>query len=225
MFLGKKGVLPTLVLVFTLISMGAALFYSSGAIENQKGEVGTLVWDLLNAENKLKNDMIYDGQFLKQSMNNLVIDFADGGLDSTWEDSSSYPSLDEIKEKFELYLNNRLNGEYEVNFVFDSGLTILKLKNIKEYGYDSTNYNISSVGGEEFEFEVLYDFSLLSDSVENLRDVVSSCGDDTSCWGVEASFYWEEDNNLFKVEVPSGIITDAFGEEGVIILGATVDFS
>ena len=65
----------------------------------------------------------------------------------------------------------------------------------------------------------------MSDSVENFKDIVSLCGNDTSCWNNEATFYWEEHNNLFKVEIPSGIITDAFGEEEVVVLSATVDFS
>ena len=223
MFLGRKGILPTLVLVFTLIAIGSALFYSSEAVDNQKGEIGEVVLDLLDLENRLNNEAIYDKAYLKQSINGVVIEFAENGLNHNWNEE--YPSLDKIKENFALHLNNKLKREYDIGFVFNSGITKLQMKGIKGYNYSTENYNIDTVNGRDFEFEFDYEFSLLSDSVEDLKDVVTLCRKDTACWNREATFYWEEDNNLFKVEVPSGVITDAFGEKGVIILDATVDFS
>ncbi len=223
MFLGKKGILPTLVLIFTLIAIGSALFYSSEAENNQKGEVGEIVWDLLNAENELKSEIIYDKAFLQQNMKNFLVDFADNGLGHTW--NGEYPSLDEIKDNFALYLNGKLKREYDIGYVFDADKTKLQMKGVGMYNHSTQNYNISLVSDREFEFEFDYQFSLLSDSVETLKDVALTCEEDVSCWESVATFYWEENNNLFKVEVPSGVITDAFGEEGVIVLSATVDFS
>lgn len=207
MFLGKKGILPTLILVFTLISFGAALFYSNEAIENQKGEIGVVVQDLLDLENEHKNDVIYDKKDLDQSINDFTNDFIKTDLNSDWSDTGAYPSLDEIKEKFAIYLNENLKGEYEVGFKFDSGATIIDFEGIKEYSLLKDNYEINIVGKDEFEFELGYDLSLLSVFVENLKYVVESCGEDVSCWEEEATFPWKLDNGLFEVGFPSVIRT------------------
>jgi hypothetical protein len=224
MFLGKKGILPTLILVFTLISFGTALFYSGEAVKNQKGEIGIVVQDLLAIENEYKTDIIYDKQDLKQSINYFINDFIKNDLNSDWGNTSLYPSLDEIKEKFAIYLNDNLKGEYEIGFKFNSDATVIDFNGIKEYSLLKDNYEINIIGEDESEFEFGYDLSLLSDSVENLKYVVGLCDDDVSCWEEEADFHWEENNNLFKVEVPSGIITDTFGEKEGIALSVTVDF-
>ncbi len=224
MFLGKKGILPTIVLVFTLISFGAALYYSSEAIDNQKGDVGAVVQDLLTLENEHKMTTIYDKHYLKQSINYFINDFIENDLNPDWSDTSLYPSLDEIKWKFAIYLSDNLKGEYEAGFRFDSRSTIVNLIEEKEYSLSRTNYNINMVGKDEFEFEFGYDFSLLSDSVEDLKYVVDLCEGNVSCWEEEANFYWEENNNIFKVEVPSGNITDTFGGKEGITLNVTVGF-
>ncbi|MBT4835248.1 hypothetical protein HON86_01355 [Candidatus Woesearchaeota archaeon] len=224
MFLGKKGILPTVVLVFTLISFGAALYYSSEAVENQKGDVGVVVQDLLALENEHKKNVIYDKYDLKQSINYFINNFIENDLNSDWSDTSLYPSLDEIKEKFAIYLSDNLKGTYDTGFRFSSGSTLVNLINTKEYSLSKTNYNINILGKDEFEFEFGYDFSLLADSIENLKYVVDLCAGDKTCWEEESDFYWEENNNLFKVKIPSGFITDTFGEKEGIALDVTVGF-
>ena len=112
----------------------------------------------------------------------------------------------------------RLIKKYNLNFI-DS-------KNIKsECDLNQLKFPIvMKVASEEIVHKSDYDFSLFLENIDKVKNVVNECGSDNICWEEKAEFYWEEDNKVFKFELISGKIADAFGEKEVM-LSAAVDFN
>ena len=239
MFLNKRGLLPTLVLMFTLICFGAALFYFGEAMDNQKGYIGAAQLDFSNILVESENSLIYDEQVLKQSFSDLIVEFADKGamfpnapstFDNTryWERGGieCYPSLNTLEENFILFLDGvMVKGDYDIDVIFKQGGGMLvELDSTKNYSASGTNYEINYVPAAKISYESDYDFSLFLENIDKVKEIVSECGSDSVCWEEKSDFYWEEDNKVFKFKLISGKITDAFGEKEVI-LSAAVDFN
>ena len=238
MFLDKKGILPTLVLMFTLLCFGAAIFFFSEAMDNQKGYVGQAQLDFSNALVESENSLIYDEQVLKQSFGDLVVDFASkGGVSDNsgtfdnfnyWEKGGvkCYPNVIDLERNFVLFLDNAMvKGDYDTDLVFKQGGGMeVKLTSLKNYTVSGSNYEIKYIPNAEIIYGSDYDFSLFLENIDKVKAIVEECGEDLGCWGTKADFYWEEDNKLYKFKLVSGKITDAFGEKEVI-LNAAVDFN
>ncbi len=79
MFLNKRGLLPTLVLMFTLIAFGAALFYYGEAMDNQKGYVGMSQADFYEVLIQSEEDLLYDQMALEQRFGDIIVHFASNG--------------------------------------------------------------------------------------------------------------------------------------------------
>lgn len=239
MFLNKRGLLPTLVLMFTLICFGAALFYFGESMDNQKGYVGAAELDFSNVLVESESDLIYDQHAIKQRFSDIIINFAEGGVmfpnspnafDNTryWEKGGieCYPSLDIIEKNFVKFLDNEVvRGVYDLDVIFNQGggMKIILIPNI-DYNISKGNYKISYLPTSKIIYDSDYDFSLFLDNIDKVKYVVSECDSDSLCWEEKADFYWEEHNKVFKFELISGKIADAFGEKEVI-LNAAVDFN
>jgi len=239
MFLNKRGLLPTLVLMFTLICFGAALFYFGEAMDNQKGYVGTAELDFSKVLIQSESNLIYDQHAIEQRFSDVIINFAEGGamfpnspsaFDNTryWEKGGieCYPNLDIIKNNFIKFLDNEVvRGDYDLNVIFNQGrgMKIILTPNIA-YNISKENYMISYLPNSKIIYNSDYDFSLFLENVDKVKYVVSECGSDSVCWEEKSEFYWEEHNKVFKFELISGKIADAFGEKEVI-LNAAVDFN
>jgi hypothetical protein len=239
MFLNKRGLLPTLVLMFTLICFGAALFYFSEAMDNQKGYIGAAQADFSNLLVQAEADTIYSQHALDQRFGEMIINFAEGGamfpnspdaFDNTryWEKGGieCYPDLQTIENNFVNFLNLVvIRGYYDFEIIFQQGGGMdLILKHNKEYNITGSNYNIEYLPSMEIVHKSDYDFSLFLENIDKVKNVVNECGSDNICWEEKAEFYWEEDNKVFKFELISGKIADAFGEKEVM-LSAAVDFN
>jgi len=239
MFLNKRGLLPTLVLMFTLICFGAALFYSGEAMDNQKGYIGAAQADFSNILVESENAIIYDKQVMEQSFSKVMIKFAEGGaifpnsqnaFDNKryWEKGGikCYPSLDTMKRNLADLLEIEIIGEdYNREIIFKKGVgMVVILEPIISYNVSGSNYEISYTPSTKIIHESNYDFSLFLENVDRVKDVVDECESDSLCWEEKADFYWEEDNKVFKFELISGKIADAFGEKEVM-LSAAVDFN
>ena len=101
---------------------------------------------------------------------------------------------------------------------------VVILEPIISYNVSGSNYEISYTPSTKIINESNYDFSLFLENVDRVKDVVDECESDSLCWEEKADFYWEEDNKVFKFELISGKIADAFGEKEVM-LSAAVDFN
>jgi len=238
MFLNKKGILPTLVLMFTLLCFGAAIFYFGEAMDNQKGYIGQAQLDFSNVLVESENSLIYDEQVLKQSFGNLIVEFGErGGVNANsgtfdnfryWEKGGveCYPNIIDLERNFIFFLDEGMvRGDYDIDLVFEQGGgMIVKLVSLKNYTVSGSNYEIKYIPDTEIIYESDYDFSLFLENIDKVKAVVEECREDPMCWEEKSDFYWEEDNNLYKFKLVSGKITDAFGEKEVI-LSAAVDFN
>ena len=240
MYMNKKGTLiPPLTVVFTIIAMGVALHYLGVANENQEGYVGEMQLDMINLFSTVENDLIYDKQVLKQSFGVSLVEFAGSGGVFNGEktndgyvywgrgDVSCYPNLGSLERDFAFYLNENLDfkGDYEIDFIFGAGMEVV-LDPVKNYSIGDNNYEINYKSTSKILLEYNYNFNSILNSINSVQLVVSTCGDDVACWRNEADFPFVVDNHnkVYKFDITSGNITDAFGEKGVI-LKAAVDFN
>jgi len=77
--MNKKGILPVITLVFTLLCLSAFLFFSPEAMDNQKDVVGATTIELMNLDFKSKADAIYDEQIIKQKFSENFVKLAENG--------------------------------------------------------------------------------------------------------------------------------------------------
>ncbi len=235
MLLGKKGILPTLVMIFALISVGAAFFYLIDSGVDESASLGKLQVDILKLGYNAERDIIYNKYLLDQNIEDYFVEFAGlGGLFNEYKTDDGYsywvrgeigcyPSLDDLKKNFILFLGDKFNGSYTFDVLFEDGRSKIVLRTLKEYNVSGSYYNVSFKPDLERTVHSEIDFSKLYDSVEKVKEVVELCGADVDCWNTSANFSWFNHNNLFKVEIISGSVTGAFGEKEVI-LKAAVDF-
>ncbi|MCD4759969.1 hypothetical protein K8R33_03705 [archaeon] len=238
MSLNKKGeMLVHFVLVFVVLSFGLSLVLFTQAMENQKGYVGEMQLDLIQLSFDGEKDLIYDKQVLKQGFSDLIVEFGNFGGnfegDSTDDgyvyfvrgDVDCYPNIGSLESSFISLLNARMDffGGYETDLIFEKGGMVVDLDSVEEYVVDRDGYEIKHRPMGNINVFYDYDFNSFLENVDELKSVVDLCGADKGCWDNNAKFYFEENNNLFKVEMVSDSITDVFGEKEVV-LKAAVDF-
>ncbi len=238
MFLNKKGIVPHLLLVFTLLTMGVALFLFSSAMENQKDNIGFIQQDTVNLLFEGREDLNYDKNVLKQEFSDVLIRFADNG--GVYHGSASsgytywkkgefecYPTVDSLKKSFLLFLDEGLSsdiqGSYDFDLIFENNGMSVVMESNGDYSAEKEKYKISYSPGYETSVFYDYNFNSFLDGVDEVQRVISLCGDDSTCWEKEATFDWVKDNNLYKVEITSSKLIDAFGEKEVV-LKAAIDF-
>lgn len=238
--MNKKGILPTFVLLFTLACVTAAFFHFSNASENREGYVGEPQLGMIEVLFESKNDLIYDKQVIEQSFGDLVVEFAENGIIHNGDKTSDgytywyrggikcYPDINSLENNFIRLLNGKLKsdgrGNYNSDLIFEGNSIILNLKSNKEYLSGGDDYSISYISGSEISSKYNYDFNSFLEGVDEVQEIVLNCGADSGCWDMLADFYFEEHNNLFKLEITSPNVTDVFGEKEVI-LKAAVDFN
>jgi len=242
MFLGKKGILPVFVLLFTIICLGAALFYLSESLENQKGVIGDKQLGVLKMYSDAQQDKIYSELLLEQNFEGFLVEFASDGVMYNdqitidryvyWKrgEINCYPNFESIKRDFSLFINDQLDDvEYSPEILFgNDGIMKVKMISSNDYNFEEDSLKVVYKPANDYNFESDIDIGLFNSIISDIEEiafVVDECGNDNDCWADKANFYWEQDNNLFKVEVVSGIIeTESFGEKEVI-LKAAVDFN
>ena len=239
--MNKKGTLiPPLTVIFTIFAMGVALHYIGVADENQQDYIGEMQLDMINLFSIAENDLVYDKQVLKQSFGDSLIDFASSGGFFNGESTSDgyvywrrgevscYPTLGSLEENFISYLNENLDfkGDYEIDFIFIGGGMSVVLDPVKKYSIQDNNYEVNYTSTSNVVIDYDYNFNSILNSVNSAQLVVSTCADDIVCWRREASFPFVVDNHnkVYKFDITSGSMTDAFGEKEVI-LKAAVDFN
>jgi len=235
----KKAILPSLILVVVLLWIGAALYFYNNAMENQKGYVGEAQLEIIDLTSQSISHIIYDEQVLKQNFSDLMVNFASvGGISggkskegyTYWKKGSfeCYPDVDKLKKNFALFLSDNLNGlvlgTYSYDIIFENdGFNVLMESNEK-YNLKSGDYEVEYDPSLAVMVFYSYTFNSFLNNVSMVQKVVNDCGDDEGCWQKEAKFNWVKDNNLYKVELISDKLRDAFGEKEVI-LKAAIDFN
>jgi hypothetical protein len=239
--MNKKGTLiPPLTLIFTIIAMGVALHYFLEANDNQEDYIGEMQLDMINLFSIAENNLIYDEQVLKQSFGDSLVDFADsGGFFNGKETSdgytywvfgevSCYPTLDSLETNLGSYLTENLDfkGDYETDFIFVEGGMSVVLDPVKKYSIGDNNYAVNYTPSSNILVDYDYNIGGLLEVISSVQLVAYLCGDDVVCWEREASFPFVVDNHnkVYKFDITSGNMTDAFGEKEVI-LRAAVDFN
>nr|MBA4405372.1 hypothetical protein [Nanoarchaeum sp.] len=233
--MNKKGIMPTLVLVFTLLCLGAFLFFSSEAAENQKGVIGASTVELINLDFQSKADAIYDEQIIKQNFANDFVTLMENGAyykQSKTSDGYVYwkrdnincfPNVELVNSNLIKSINSSLKASYDFDLNFDRTKIILNLQNNKQYTSKQDNYEIKMKPKNGFSISYDYDIDSVMNNVWKVERIVNLCGDDRNCWSDNADFVWKNEDKLYKVELPSDKIVDAFGEKEVI-LKAAIDF-
>lgn len=233
--MNKKGIMPTLVLVFTILCLGAFLYFSSEAAENQKGVIGESTIELMNLDFQSKSNGIYDGQIIKQNFaDDFVTLMENGGYYKQSKTSDGYvywkrdnincfPNVELIKSNLIKSVNSSLKASYYFDLTFDRNKIILNLQNNKEYSSKKDNFDIKMKPKNSFSVSYDYDIDSIMNGVWKVERIVNLCKDDKNCWSENADFVWKNEDKLYKVELPSDKIVDAFGGKEVI-LKAAIDF-
>lgn len=233
--MNKKGILPVATLVFTLLCLSGFLYFGLEARDNQKEVVGASTIELMNLDFQAKSDAIYDEQIVKQKFSDNFVSLAENGgyyeQDKTsdgyvyWkrDKTNCFPTVELLKYNLIKYINSSEKASYDFDLTFDKTKIIINMVNNKEYSNENDNYKIKMKPKNKVTISYDYNMDSLMDNIWKVERIVNLCEDDRSCWVENANFVWKNDDKLYKVELTSDKIVDAFGEKEVI-LKAAIDF-
>lgn len=232
--MNKKGILPMLVLVFTILCLGAFLYFSSEIVGNQKEVMGNGAIGLMQLDFNSKSDAIHDEQLIKQKFSERFVKLAEQGFVkqaktddgySYWRRDSieCYPNLEIVKVNLADSLKSGLKGNYNFDFNMDRSKIVLNLVNSKEYSKKIEKFDIKITPVNSFSVSYNYDIDKVMNNIWKVERIANLCGDDRNCWSNNADFVWKREDKVYKVELVSDKIVDAFGEKEVI-LKAAIDF-
>jgi hypothetical protein len=227
--MNRKGVLSAYVFVFTFMAIGLALFLITQIGDDVVNALGRSQSELLDTYVGAEVDLFNDGRLIEYVWKDSLIGLGKtGGVDTSsigeysyWKrgGESCFPDLEELESKLAEIIVLKTEGDYVLDV--DSSNVVITYD--KEYvgGADNTSFTYYFNPVVEIGFD--YDLNEFLDAIQTVEIIVSECGDDIACWDTKDVSYSVDDNNVFKVDVVSGIVKDILGEEVVIVKGA-IDF-
>ncbi len=228
----KKGIMSVWVFVFTLISIGVALYLFVGVIGGDEERfIGDGQSRILATYSNAEVDRFNDERRINYAWKDSMLELGSkGGLPNGeavagyvyWKKGGKgcFPKLGTLQENLAGVVSSKVNNQGYV-FSIDDNLVMLNYSRdySEKVGAVDFTYTFDPIVKVEFD----YGLNEFLNGIELVESIVSSCGDDKTCWDGKSVSYSIDNNNVFKVDVVSGTIKDILGEEEVIIKGA-IDF-
>ena len=244
---GKKGLFTLYVFIYTILSIGVALFLISEVQDNllvkSLGESQlALIESYEHGENKLFYlDRQYAGKdhlskfFELGGFSYNPLKSEEGytlwarGLNYGEDYSECYPTYSSFKSEFGVFLWSELHKnsdslyyDYEINDLNSSFEVIGISRNsidIIILKNDSINMGTYSIK-PNVKFSVQYDIDNFLEFVDEVKFIVDECRNNEICWESNANFWWENKGNLFMFESIPQIINTEKGKKEVKIKAA-----
>ena len=201
--MNKKGIMSVWVFVFTLISIGVALYlFADVSGSDEERLIGDSHARLLSTYSNAEIDGFNDERRIGYAWKDSVLELGlkgglpNGEFDSGyvyWRKGSKecYPDLDVLQHNLATVVSSKIhNTDYDFSIADNLVLATYDRDYYENVGGVSFTYHFNPVVQLEFEYGV-NDFLSGINAVES---IVSECGDDTTCWdGKSVSYSIEEE--------------------------------